>query len=154
MSLQDSNQTLFTLQCLLSTSNGYPGSLFPAECPGSRTPRFSGPDSVPPASSFVSTCKQRQTQSRHKQFPKVNFSFGNQFPFRNQVQTFLAWAVKETYWKRVAGKLWPQKQTQNFLKNVLFWSHFKHNLPSTDIITLDQQITKQYKHIPFQTLHG
>lgn len=109
MSLQDSNQRLFTLQCLLSTSNDYPDSLFPERLGSTTTPRFSGPDSMPPASSFVSPCKQRQIQSRHRQFPKVNFSFGNQFPFRNQVQTVLAWAVKggdtgKCGWKALTSK--------------------------------------------------
>lgn len=49
---------------------------------------------MPPASSFISTCKPRNP-TRHKQSPKVNCSSGNQFPFRNQAQAVLAWAVKE-----------------------------------------------------------
>lgn len=50
----------------------------------------------------------RDKSKADTEFPKVNF-FGNQFPFRNQVQTVLAWAVKggdtgKCGWKALTSK--------------------------------------------------
>lgn len=100
MSLQVYNQGLFTLQCLLSTSHGYPVSSLQKFWDRQQSHIFLVLTQCPPVSSFISTCKQREIQGRHKQSAKVNCFFGNQFPFRNQVQTALAWAVKkDMYWK-------------------------------------------------------